>query len=279
MSACSGARCCLGAWTSPQFRTAHLRGLAKRCHARVPAGLMAPCSGAPLPLCSCARSCGRPSWAARPSSRPSCTPPSRACCRRSSSAASRLTASRSVPKHSAVLSVKPCLPLRQGARWVALCVGALQICFASLLNALAANWQPGNAVSLRCGKQARLRGEPNAAHARWAQAVCDKWTERLRGVRFSPGQCYHIQARALGCVRPLLSIFALDLGWSVVACPGRVMVQGPHPWPPRLAGRAVCSSPPKLHAACIIITALSYQLLARPLPHSRALFQGGEGST
>ncbi|KAL4441797.1 hypothetical protein ABPG77_003713 [Micractinium sp. CCAP 211/92] len=31
------------------------------------------------------------------------------------------------------------------------------------------------------------------------QAVCDKWTEQLRGIRFSPDQCYHIQARALGC--------------------------------------------------------------------------------
>lgn len=33
------------------------------------------------------------------------------------------------------------------------------------------------------------------------QAVCDAWSERLRGMRFDPDRLYHIQACALGCVR------------------------------------------------------------------------------
>lgn len=41
------------------------------------------------------------------------------------------------------------------------------------------------------------------------QAVCDAWSERLRGQRFNPERIYHIQARALGCVR--LQAFCWDV--------------------------------------------------------------------
>ncbi|KAL4856029.1 hypothetical protein ACK3TF_003469 [Chlorella vulgaris] len=38
------------------------------------------------------------------------------------------------------------------------------------------------------------------------QAVCDKWTERLQGLRFDPDRIFHIQACALGCEQTFTTV-------------------------------------------------------------------------